>query len=63
MTFIFLGSNLRSSVSFQVPSYYNSSEKEKDSPSLSSFKTKLRTTSFPGLFPSQIQWEKPWERG
>ena len=41
MTFIFLGSNLRSSVSFQGPSYYNSSGKEKDSPSLSSFKTKL----------------------
>ena len=20
-------------------------------------------TSFPGLFPSQFQWEKPWERG
>ena len=45
MIFLFLGSNLRSSVSFQGPSYYNSSGKEKDSPSLSSFKTKLRKHS------------------
>ena len=45
MTFIFLASNLRSSVSFQGPSYYSSSGKEKDSPSLSSFKTKFRKHS------------------